>query len=91
MEEVESVAGGPAVEVTLNSLCRSDPYSVELSFGVREEDSGEECLPQQNATATLFPGGSVVLPVNTTALPLAGGQHYCFTSPQLNIEGGECV
>ena len=81
---------GPAVVVTLNPLCGgSVPYTVELSFGVREEDSGEECLPQQNISATILPGASLVLPVNTTSLPLAQGQQYCYIAPTLNIEGSE--
>ena len=81
---------GPAVAVTLNPLCGgSVPYTVELSFGVREKDSGEECLPQQNISAAILPGASLVLPVNTTSLPLAQGQQYCYIAPTLNIEGSE--
>ena len=81
---------GPAVVVTLNPLCGgSVPYTVELSFGVREEDSGEECLPQQNISATILPGASRVLPVNTASLPLAQGHQYCYIAPTLNIEGSE--
>ena len=81
---------GPAVAVTLNPLCGgSVPYTVELSFGVREEDSEEECLPQQDISATILPGASLVLPVNTTSLPLAQGQQYCYIAPTLNIEGSE--
>ena len=79
----------PAVVVSLNPLCHGASYSVELSFGVREEGSGEQCLPQQNVTATILPGGSAVLPVNVTALPLTDGQQYCFTLLELHIEGGE--
>ena len=66
----ESPGGGPAVIVTLNPLCRAVPYTVELSYGVREEGSGEKCRPQQTVTATLLPGASATLPVNTSALPL---------------------
>ena len=70
---------GPAVAVTLNSLCGgSVPYTVELSFGVREEDSGEECLPQQNISATILPGASLVLPVSDTH------QEHCFSALTLN-------
>ena len=87
VEEGESPAGGPAVVVSLNPLCRSVPYTVGLSFGVRE-NSGETCLPQQNVTANILPGTPVILPINVTTLPLANGQQYCFTVPQLNIEGG---
>ena len=77
----------PAVAVTLNPLCGgSVPYTVELSFGVREKDSGEECLPQQNISATILPGASLVLPVNTTSLPLAQGQQYCYTEPIIYTE-----
>ncbi|CAI8049453.1 hypothetical protein GBAR_LOCUS27223 [Geodia barretti] len=86
VEEGESPAGGPAVVVSLNPLCRSVPYTVGLSFGVRE-NSGETCLPQQNVTANILPGTPVILPINVTTLPLADGQQYCFTVPQLNIEG----
>ncbi|CAI8017200.1 hypothetical protein GBAR_LOCUS10484 [Geodia barretti] len=87
VEEGESPAGGPAVIVSLNPLCRSVPYTVGLSFGVRE-NSGETFLPQQNVTANILPGTPVILPINVTTLPLADGQEYCFTVPQLNIEGG---
>ena len=70
---------GPAVVVTLNSLCGgSVPYTVELSFGVREEDSGEECLSQQNISATILPGASLVLPVTDTH------QEHCFSTLTLN-------
>ena len=70
---------GPAVVVTLNPLCGgSVPYTVELSFGVREEDSGEECLPQQNISATILPGASLVLPVRDTH------QEHCFSTLTLN-------
>ena len=55
VEAGEDSAEGPAVVVSLSSLCRSVPYTVELSFGVREEDSGEKCLPQQNVTANTGP------------------------------------
>ena len=73
--------------VTLNPLCGgSVPYTVELSFGVREEDSGEECLPQQNISATILPGASLVFLVNTTSLPLAQGQQYCYTEPIIYTE-----
>ncbi|CAI8025154.1 hypothetical protein GBAR_LOCUS14558 [Geodia barretti] len=86
VEEGESPSGGPAVVVSLNPLCRSVPYTVGLSFGVRE-NSGETCLPQQNVTTNILPGTPVILPINVTTLPLADGQQYCFTVPQLNIEG----
>ena len=88
VEAGEDSAEGPAVVVSLSPLCRSVPYTVELSFGVREEDSGEKCLPQQNVTANTGPGTPVILPINVSTLPLANGQQYCFTVPQLNIEGG---
>ena len=78
--------------VTLNPLCHNVTYTVELSFGVREEEEEEEkeeCLPQQTVSATLLPGAAVIFSVNTTALPLAQGQLYCYTSLHLNIEGSE--
>ena len=84
----ESPGGGPAVTVTLNPLCRAVPYTVELSYGVREEGSGEKCSPQQTVTATLLPGASATLPVNTSALPLGIDQEYCFSVAGINIEGG---
>ena len=84
----ESPGGGPAVTVTLNPLCRAVPYIVELSYGVREEGSGEKCRPQQTVTATLLPGASATLPVNTSALPLGIDQEYCFSVAGINIEGG---
>ena len=75
--------------VTLNPLCHNVIYTVELSFGVREEEEEEECLPQQTVSATLLPGAAVIFSVNTTALPLAQGQLYCYTSLHLNIERSE--
>ena len=86
--EAVSPDGGPAVVVRLNPLCRSVPTTVELSFGVREENSEDKCLPLQNVTATILPGASVLLPVNVTALPLEHGQKYCFTVLDHNIKSG---
>ena len=40
MKVEESPVGGPAVIVTLNPLCRAVPYTVELSYGVREHTRG---------------------------------------------------
>ena len=88
LREAVSPDGGPAVVVRLNPLCRSVPTTVELSFGVREENSEDKCLPLQNVTATILPGASVLLPVNVTALPLEHGQKYCFAVLDHNIESG---
>ena len=71
-----------SVRVTLNSLCRDNTdYTVQVSFGVREEGSDDECVPQQNVTANIIPGESVILTVDTTTLMLDPGQEYCYSNP----------
>ena len=57
--------GVPAVIVSLNSLCLIIPYTVELSFGVREQDN-EKVYPSTKCAATLLPGSSAVLRVDVT-------------------------
>ena len=87
------LSGVPAITVRLNHLCRTVIYTVSVSFGVREEDS--ECVLQQNSTARLLPGESVVFVVNISSLPLGyDQQQYCFLVYELgsgDIEGGECM
>ena len=71
-----------SVKVTLNSLCRDNAeYTVQVSFGVREEGSGDECVPQQNVTANIVPGESVILTVDNSTLMLDPGQEYCYSNP----------
>ena len=75
---------GTSVKVTLNSLCRdSTDYTVQVFFGVREEGSGDECVPQQPVTDDILPGESVILNVDTTTLMLESDQEYCSTNVTL--------
>ena len=80
--------GSHTVVLSLHSECDRN-FTVELSFGVREKDSEDKCLPMQNETATIFPGTSVPLNINITDLPLGRNQQYCFTVSKLNIERGK--
>ena len=70
-----------SVRVTLNSLCRDNKeYTVQVFFGVREEGSDDDCVPQQPVTDDILPGQSVILTVDTTTLMLGPGQEYCATT-----------
>ena len=82
-----------SVRVTLNSLCRDNTdYTVQVSFGVREEGSNDECVPEQHVTADIVPGQSVILTVNTTTLILNPGQEYCYTNATGETAWyGQCV
>ena len=64
-----------------------------VSFGVREEDSDDDCIPEQNKTAVIVPGESVTLRVNTCSPIPAPGQEYCFIAHELDtgIEGGKYI
>ena len=46
------------------------------------------CLPQENVTAIILSGASVILPVNATTFPLEDDRQYCFTVPDHNIDSG---
>ena len=73
-----------SVRVTLNSLCRDNKlYTVQVFFGVREEGSDDDCVPQQPVTEDILPGQSVILTVDTTTLMLGPGQEYCSTNATL--------
>ena len=94
LEQSMDSAGAPGITLTLNPLCRCGAgYTVQVSFGVREEDSNDDCTPEQNKTAGIVPGGSVTLRVNSSTLIPAAGQEYCFIVHELDtlIEGGKCV
>ena len=81
-----------SVRVTLNSLCRDNTdYTVQVSFGVREEGSDDECDPQQRVTANIVPGESVILTVDTTTLMLDPGQEYCYTNASLPEISGKYI
>ena len=94
LEQSMDSAGVPGITLALNPLCRcSAGYTVQVSFGVREEDSDDDCTPEQNKTADIVPGESVTLRVNTSTLIPAPGQEYCFIVHELDtlIEGGKYV
>ena len=81
-----------SVRVTLNSLCRDNTdYIVQVSFGVREEGSNDECVPEQRVTADIVPGQSVILTVDTTTLILNPGQEYCYTKATLPESPGKYI
>ena len=94
LEQNMDSAGVPGITMRLNFLCRcSAVYTVQVSFGVREEDSDDDCIPEQNKTAVIVPGESVTLRVNTCSLIPAPGQEYCFIAHELDtgIEGGKYI
>ena len=70
--------------IRLNPLCYNFPYAVEFLIG----RSGNECLPQQNVTATIIPDGSVMgLPFSATE-----SKQYCLSIVQpvyMNCSAGK--
>ena len=81
-----------SVDVTLNPLCHHHAaYTVQVFFGIRQQGSDEKCVPQQNMTANIVPGQSVILSVDTTTLMLDPGQEYCSTNASLIGDIGENV
>ena len=83
--KVEGV-NSASVKVTLNPLCHHNAaYTVQVFFGIRQQGSDEKCVPQQNMTADIVPGESVILAVEANTLTLDPGQEYC--SPNASLIG----
>ena len=82
-----------SVNVTLNPLCHHNAaYTVQVFFGIRQQDSDDECVPLQNMTADIVPGESVILAVDANILTLDPGQEYCSTNASLiGDTGGLCA
>ena len=81
--KVEGV-NSASVKVTLNPLCHHNAtYTVQVFFGVRQQGSDQKCVPQQNMTADIVPGESVILAVEANTLTLDPGQEYCSTNVSL--------
>ena len=56
-----------------------------MFFGIRQQGSDDECVPQQNMTADIVPGESVILAVDANTLTLDPSQEYC--SPNASLIG----
>lgn len=90
MEGVDATS----INVTLNPFCRQNAlYTVQVFFGVRQQNSNEPCHPEQNIIASIVPGESVIFSVDTTALVLEDDQEYCSTNASLTGEIAtlECI
>ena len=75
------------IKVMLNPFCSQNTlYTVQVSFGVKQQNSNDTCPPEQSIIATIVPGESVIFSVNTTALMLEDDQEYCSTNASLTGE-----
>ena len=76
-----------SIKVTLNPFCHPiTTYTVQVSFGVRQQNGNDTCHPQQNSIAAIVPDESEILSVDTTALVLEDDQEYCSTNASLKGE-----
>ena len=70
------------INVSVNSLCQDDEYTIIVQFGVRASGS-MGCEFQQNVTITN--GGRAYIPSDITLGP---GQEYCYYAVLSNVAGG---
>ena len=76
------------INISVNSLCQDDQYTITVQFGVRAASS-MDCVFQQNVT--IMNGGKVDVPSDMS------GQEFCYTAVLSNVAGdntptmGMCV
>ena len=79
----------PSVTVTVNENCSNAySYEVSVSFGLREENSTEDCGITDVVTKLLTPGNSNLFKVNETKVPR---QEYCFDVSFQDTTMGESI
>ena len=66
----------PYINISVNSLCQDDEYTITVQFGVRAASS-MDCVFQQNVT--IMNGGKVDVPSDIS------GQEFCYTAVLNNV------
>ena len=64
----------PYINISVNSLCQDDEYTINVQFGVRAASS-MDCVFQQNVT--IINGGRVDVPSD---ISLGNNLEYCYTA-----------
>ena len=64
----------PYINISVNSLCQDDEYTITVQFGVRAASS-MDCVFQQNVT--IINGGRVDVPSD---ISLGNNLEYCYTA-----------
>ena len=78
----------PSVRVTVNEYCSNT--NVNVSFGLREKGSNNNCDLQESQSATLAPDVAKTFYVNEAIVMLSDGYEYCFSFSSFQEPSCEC-